>query len=112
MLYDHCFQIAFRINYLPEGERKPGEFKLDMTHQLLMYVDNINLFCEHVNTVQKGTGVLLDAFKIGLEENAEKTKYRSMLFFHQKKVGKNHNFRRLINLIKLWQNQTRIWRRH
>jgi hypothetical protein len=50
--------------------------ELNGTHQLLVYVDDVNLLGDSVDTIQKNTQTLTDANKgAGLEVNTEKTKY-------------------------------------
>jgi hypothetical protein len=50
--------------------------KLNGTHQLLAYADDINIVRENIDTIQKNTNALLDPSKeFGLEVNPEKTKY-------------------------------------
>jgi hypothetical protein len=50
--------------------------KLNWTHQLLAYADDVNLLWDDVGTIKKNTETLTDASKeVGLEPNAEKTKY-------------------------------------
>jgi sorting nexin-29 len=52
------------------------ELKLNGTHQLLAYADDINIVGENIDTIQKSTKALLDASKeVGLKVNPEKTKY-------------------------------------
>jgi hypothetical protein len=53
--------------------------KLNGTHQLLVYADDVNILGESVHTVKKDTQSLLVCSKeIGLEVNAGKTKYMVM----------------------------------
>jgi hypothetical protein len=53
--------------------------KLNGTHQLLVYVDDVNILVGSIHTIRKNTEALLIASKeIGLEVHAEKTKYMVM----------------------------------
>lgn len=56
-----AFRIAFKINYVPEDKIKPRELEFDMTYQLLISVDNVNLFGDYVNTIRKNRGAFSDA---------------------------------------------------
>ena len=50
--------------------------KLNVTHQLLVYTDDVNILGGSVHTVKKNREALLVGSKeIGLEVNADKTKY-------------------------------------
>jgi hypothetical protein len=53
--------------------------KLNGTHQLLAYVDDVNILGGNVHAVKKNRESLVAAIKeIGLEVNADKTKYMVM----------------------------------
>jgi hypothetical protein len=52
------------------------ELKLNGTHQLLVYDDDVNLQGHKIDTIKKNTEILIDASKeVGLEVNAKKPKY-------------------------------------
>jgi hypothetical protein len=62
--------------------------KLNGTHQLLAYTDDVNLPADNIDTIKKNTESLIDASKeVGLEINVEKTKY--MLLSRHQNVGQN-----------------------
>jgi hypothetical protein len=53
--------------------------KLNGTRQLLVYADDVNILGGSVHAIKKNTEALVVASKeIGLEVNAEKTKYMVM----------------------------------
>jgi hypothetical protein len=70
--------------------------KLNGTHQLLAYADDVNLLGVNIDIIKKNTGTLIDASKeVGLEINVEKTKY--MLLSRHQNVGQNRN-KKIANL--------------
>jgi hypothetical protein len=53
--------------------------KLNGTHQLLVYADDVNILGGSVHAIKKNTAALVVTSKeIGLEVTAEKTKYMVM----------------------------------
>jgi len=66
--------------------------KLNGTHQLLAYADNVNVLWESVHTIKENAESLVVASKeIGLEVNADKTKYMVMIL--DQKAGRNHRYK-------------------
>jgi hypothetical protein len=64
--------------------------KLNGTHQLLAFADEVNLLGDNIDIIKKNTDTLIDATKeVGLEINVEKTTY--MFLSPHQKVGQNRD---------------------
>jgi hypothetical protein len=62
--------------------------KLNGTHHLLAYADDVNLLGDNIYIIKKNTDILIDASKeVGLEINVDKTKY--MLLSCHQNVGRH-----------------------
>jgi hypothetical protein len=69
--------------------------KLNGTHQLLVYAEDVNLLGDSIDNIKKNTETLTDTSKeVDLIVNAEKTK--CMLMSHHQNAGKN-NFIKIAN---------------
>ena len=66
--------------------------KLNGTHQLLVYANDVNILGGSVQTVKENAEALIVASKeTGLEVNADKTKY--MVMFRDQNAGRSYNMK-------------------
>ena len=68
------------------------KLKLICVHQLLAYADDVNILGGSVHTLKENAEALVAATReIGLEVNADKTKYMAMSRDHN--AGRSHNIK-------------------
>jgi hypothetical protein len=83
------FNLALEYAIRRVQENEVG-LKSNGTYQLLVYADGVNVLRYEIDTTKESTEFLINARKeVGLEVNAEKTKYM-LLSLHQN-AGQYHN---------------------
>jgi hypothetical protein len=104
-----CFINTVLEYAIRRVKEKQEGLKLNGTHQLLAYVDVVNILGVNIHTIQKNTEVLLDAGKeVGLEANSEKSKYMLM---SSKKAGQKHSIK-IANRSFEGVANSNIWEQH
>jgi hypothetical protein len=77
----HCsfnFALEYAIRMVQDNQ---VGLKLNGTHQLLAYADDVNLLGDEIDTINRNTDTLIEGSKeFGIKANVEKTKY--MLVSH------------------------------
>jgi sorting nexin-29 len=78
--------------------------KLNGTHQLVAYADDVNLLGDKIDTIKENTETLIDASKeVGLNINVGKTKYMSLS--HHNNASKSRDIK-LAN--RLFENVSKL----
>jgi len=91
MLSPLLFNFAFKYAIRRVQVNQDG-LKLNGALQLLVYADDINILGGSVHTVKEDAEVLIvTSKKIGLEVNADKTKY--MVMSREQNAGRSHNMK-------------------
>ena len=80
------FTLEYALRRVQDG------LKLNGTHQLLVYADDVNILGGSAHTVKENAEALVVATKeIGLEVNADKTKY--MIMSRDQNAGRSHSMK-------------------
>jgi hypothetical protein len=80
------------VNAIRKAQENQVGPKLNGTHQLLAYADDVNLLGDNIDTIKTNTETLIDGSKeVGLKINVEKTKY--MLLSCHQNVGQNRDIK-------------------
>jgi len=81
------FVISYAIKRVQVNQ---DGLKLNGTHQILAYADDVNILGGSVHTAKENAETLVVATKeIGLEVNADKTKY--MVMSRDRNAGRGHS---------------------
>jgi len=103
LLFNFTLEYAIR-----RVQVNQDDLKFNVTHQLLVYTDNVNILGRSIHAMQKKTEALVVASKeTGLEVKAYKTKY--IVLSQDQNAGQSHTIK-FDNIVPLkgW-NCSNIW---
>jgi sorting nexin-29 len=82
----------FALEYaIRRAQANQDGLKLNGTRQLLVYADDVNILGGSIHSIKKNADLVIACKEIGLEVNAEKTKY--MVMSRNQNAGHNHNIK-------------------
>ena len=92
MLFHHCFSTLLLEYAIRRVQVNHDGLKLNGTHQLLVYADDVNILRGSVHTIKKNADALVVASKeTGLEVNANKTKH--IVKSRDQNAGQSHKIK-------------------
>ena len=87
LLYNFALEYAIRMDQVIQNG-----LKLNVTIQLLVYADDVNILGRSIHTIKKNAEALIFTGKeVGLEVKEDKTKY--MFMPRDKNAGRSHNIK-------------------
>ena len=102
LLFNFALEYAIRRVHVNQDG-----LKLNGTHQLLAYADDVNILGGSIHTVKENAEALVVATKeIGPEVNADKTKY--MVMSREQTAGLSHTMKVDNSSLKGWKSSN-IW---
>jgi len=86
LLFNFALQYAIRrVQVIQDG------LKLNGTHQLLVYADDVNILGGSVCTIKENRALAVASKETGLEVNADKTKY--VVISRENNAGRSHSMK-------------------
>jgi hypothetical protein len=80
------FALRYAIRRVQANQKS---LKLNGTHQLLVYADDVNILGGSIHSIKKNADLVIASKEIGLKVSADKTKY--MVRSQNQNAGHNHN---------------------
>jgi hypothetical protein len=100
------FGLEYAIRKVQENQ---VGLKVNGTHHLLVYADDVNLLGDNIDTIEKNAETLIDVSKeVGIEVDAKKTNYM-FLSLHQN-AGRNSDIKTVNRSLKMWHSSY-MWER-
>ena len=98
LLFNFALEYAIR-----RAQVNQDGLKLNGTHELLIYANDVNMLGGSVHTTKENAEALVVASReIGLEVNADRTKY--MVMSRDQNVGRSHSMKNDNNPLKGWSS--------
>jgi hypothetical protein len=102
MLYYHYFS-NFALEYaIMKIQENQMVLKLNWTHQLLVYADDVNLLGYNIDMIKKKQNLINTSKEVRLEVNTKKTKY--MLVSCHQNAGQNYDMKITTRSFEMWHS--------